>query len=69
MGKDGRGWEWREGIVHVGGEDIIEAADGSRLGFKVCDSAVTCLPISLDKVVDIQSVDVMEEGPIFQQAR
>ena len=55
--------------MHIGGKDITEVANSSRLGLKVCDGAVTCLPISLDKVVDIQSVDVMEEGPIFQQAR
>ncbi len=66
MREDRGRWEWREGVMHIGGKDITEVANSSRLGLKVCDGAVTCLPISLDEAVDVQGIDIMEEGPIFQ---
>ena len=65
MGKDGRGWEWREGIVHVGGEDISEATYSASPGLEVCEGSVAGLPISLDEAVDIQGVYVVEEGTIL----
>jgi len=35
VGEDRRGWEWGEGIVHIGGEDVIEVAHGSTPGVEV----------------------------------
>ncbi len=66
MGEDRKGWEWGDGIVHVGGKDVTKAADGTRPGLKVCEGAVACLPASLNIVVDIKGVYMVEEGAILQ---
>ncbi len=43
--------------------------NGGGTGLVVGDSIVTSLPISLDIVVDIQGINVVEEGSIFQAGR
>ncbi len=35
MREDGGRWEWGEGIVHIGGKDVMKVANSSRLSFKV----------------------------------
>jgi len=54
-----------EGIVHIGDEDVTEAAHGSRPGLEVCEGAVTSLPIGLYKSVDVKGIYVVEEGAIL----
>ena len=66
MRENGGRWEWEEGSVHIGGEDVTKVVDGSSLGIVVGEGAVIGLPIGLDEAVDVQSVDVVEEGPILQ---
>jgi len=65
MGENRRGREWGKGIEHVGGEDVSEVMDSFRPGLEVCEHAVTCLSISLDKVVDVEGIYVVEEGTIL----
>ncbi len=65
MGEDRREWEWGEEVEHIGSEDVSEAADGTRLGLKVCEGAVTCLSIGLDIVIDVEGIYVVEEGAIL----
>jgi len=66
VGEDGRRWEWREGVVHVGGKEIVEAVHSSRLSLKVGEGVVISLPTSLYKAVNIQGIYVVEEGAILQ---
>jgi len=64
--KDGGGREWGEGIVHVGGENVSKVVDSSSPGVMVGEGAIASLPISLDKAIDVQGVDMVEEGAILQ---
>jgi len=66
VGEDRRGQEWGKGVVHVGGEEITEVVHCTRPGLKVGQCAVTSLAASLNEAVDIKSVNVVEEGSIFQ---
>ncbi len=69
MGEDrGRG-ERGESVKHVGGKHVSEAVDCSRPGLEVGYCAVASLPISLDVVIHIEGVDVVEEGPVLQGLR
>ena len=43
-------------------------ANGARPGLEVCEGAVACLSISLDIVVDVEGVYVVEEGAILQRS-
>jgi len=67
VGENGGGWEWGEGIMHVGGKEVSKVVHGPRPGFEVCQGVITSLTASLNEVVDIQSVDVVEEGTILQR--
>jgi len=40
-------------------------ADSTRPGFEVCEGAVTGLPISLNKLIDVECIYVVEEGAIL----
>ena len=53
MRENGGRWEQREGIVHIGGEDVAKAANSSSPGVIVSESAIVGLPISLDKAIDV----------------
>ena len=64
-GENRGGWEWGEGIVHVWDQDVMEAADSSRLGLKVCEGAVAGLPIGLYEAVDVEGIYVVEEGAVL----
>jgi len=66
VGEDRGRWEQREGVDYIGRKDIAKAAKGARLRLKVCEGAVTCLPIGLDEAVDVEPVNMVEEGTIFQ---
>ena len=66
LGENGGGQEWGEGIVHVGGEEIMEAVHHTRPSLKVGQGAVISLSTSLDEVVNVQGIYVVEEGAILQ---
>jgi len=52
--------------VHIGGENVSKVVDSSSLGVMVGEGAIASLPISLDKAIDVQGVDMVEEGAILQ---
>ncbi len=65
VGENGERWEWREGVHHVGGKDVMKVTNSTRPGLEVSESAVANLSISLDEAVDIKGVEVVEEGTIL----
>ena len=66
MGENrGRG-EWGEGVQHIEGEDVMKAADSTSPGVIVGEGAVAGLPIGLDEVVDVEGIDMVEEGAVLQ---
>ncbi len=42
-------------------------ADCTRPSLEICEGVVACLPISLDKTIDVQGIYVVEEGAILQR--
>ena len=65
MGEDRRRREQGEGVEHVEGEDVSKAAEHSGPGLKVCEGAVTSLPIGLDIAVYVEGIDMVKEGAIL----
>ncbi len=53
--------------MHVGGKEVPEVVHGFRLGLKVHQGAVVSLTASLDEVVNIQGIYVVEEDAILQR--
>ena len=53
----------------VGGKDSGKTVESVQPGLKVGEGAVISIPIGLDEGVDIEPINVMEEGSVFQTGR